>query len=357
MSVSQVWALGRAAARELLWGLRAASEEIQLWRERAERIPDAPIRADALYVLERKRTHVHGAALFWTLPEKRNRELLRVLVAYELIWDFLDNVNERAAAVGTENGRQLHLAISEALDPGAPMSDYYLHHPWRDDGGYLRALVQTCRNGCLALPSYAHVRELVLREARRAEVLALNHHPDPQEREAELRRWVAVEHPGEQRASWWELSGAASAPLTIHALLALAAEPDCTPSEVARVYEAYCPWLSLTTTMLDSYVDQCEDESNGDHSYVGHYEHPQMAVSRIRALVRTSVTEARALPGGQRHAVIAASMIAMYLSKDTARSPHLYGGTRSFVTAGGSLTRLLLPILRTWRIAFAQKSA
>jgi hypothetical protein len=30
--------------------------------------------------------------------------------------------------------------------------------------------------------------------------------------------------------------------------------------------------------------------------------------------------------------------------------------TRSFVRAGGSLTRLLLPILRAWRIASAQRS-
>jgi hypothetical protein len=31
--------------------------------------------------------------------------------------------------------------------------------------------------------------------------------------------------------------------------------------------------------------------------------------------------------------------------------------TDSFVEAGGSLTRLLLPILRLWRIAYSQRSA
>ena len=176
-------------------------------------------------MLEHKRTHVHGAALFWTLPRRRNQQLLRLLVAYELIWDFLDNLNERAA--GTTNGHQLHLAVPEAIDLAAPLSDYYRHHPWRDDGGYLRALVETCRTGCRALPSYPLVREVAVREARRARVLALNHHPNPIQREAQLKQWVASEYPGHQQASWWELSGAASAPLTIHALLALAAEPHC----------------------------------------------------------------------------------------------------------------------------------
>jgi tetraprenyl-beta-curcumene synthase len=329
------------------------------WRAYAQAIPDEPIRADALYVLDHKRTHIYGAALFATLPGRRSRELVRLLVAYELIWDFLDNLNERAAAVGTVNGRQLHLAIREAIDLGAPISDYYRHHPWRRDGGYLRALVERCREACRTLPSYALVHDLVVHEARRAQVLALNHAPNPSERDAELRRWVAGEYtePETRQDNWWELSGAASAPLTIHALLALASEPHCSQSEVARVYAAYCPWLSATTTMLDSYVDQCEDADNGDHSYVAHYPDPESAVRSIRMLIQTSVAEARALRHGCRHAVVAASMIAMYLSKDSARTPQLRAGTSAFIRAGGSLTRLLLPILRLWRIAYAQRSA
>ncbi len=279
------------------------------------------------------------------------------MVAYELIWDFLDNLSERAAAHGQTDGRQLHLAIAEAIDLCAPISDYYRQHPWRNDGGYLRSLVETCRQGCRSLPSYPLVRELVVRQAHRAQVLALNHHPDPARRDMALKRWVAEEYPGEQCASWWEISGAASAPLTIHALLALAAEPDCSESEIARTYVAYCRWVSAATTMLDSYVDQIEDIANGDHSYVAHYADPESAARGIRALVRASVAETCSLRNGHRHAVIAAAMIAMYLSKDTARTPQLRAGTGTFVRAGGSLTRLLLPILRAWRIAYAQYSA
>lgn len=355
--MGQIWALGRAAARELRWGLHAVSNELRRWRARAQRIPDEPIREDALYVFAHKRTHAHGAALFWTLPSRRNEQLLRLLVAYELIWDFLDNLNERAATVGTRNGRQLHLAISEAIDTDAPLSDYYRHHPWREDGGYLRALVETCRTSCRSLPSYPLIRELAVREAHRTDVLALNHDPDPVQREAQLKRWVAREYPGEQHANWWELSGSASAPLTIHALLALAAEPHCSPSEIASVHGAYCPWLSATTTMLDSYVDQPEDTGNADHSYVAHYPDPESALRSIRTLVQTSVSEARSLRNGHRHAVVASAMIAMYLSKDTARTRALRTGTGTLIQSGGTLTRLLLPILRAWRIAYAQRSA
>jgi tetraprenyl-beta-curcumene synthase len=310
-----------------------------------------------LYVLEHKRTHAHGAALFWTLPGRRNLELLRLLVAYELIWDFLDNLSERAVAQGQRDGRQLHLAIAEAIDLQAPVSDYYRKLPWREDAGYLRALVETCREACRRLPSYPLVREVAVREARRAQVLSVNHDPDPARRDAALEGWAAEHFPGTQPASWWELSGAASAPLAIHALLALAAEPSCRTADVARIYAAYFPWISAATTMLDSYVDQIEDAANGDHSYVSHYSDPQRAIVAIRTLVLRAVSEACALRDGHRHAVVAGAMIAMYLSKETAPTPQLRAGTEAFLQAGGSLTRLLLPLLRLWRVAFAQRSA
>jgi tetraprenyl-beta-curcumene synthase len=346
-----------AVTRQLLWGLRPISREIHGWRLRALAIPDVSIREDALSSIERKRGHTDGAALFWILPRHRSLQLLRLLVAYEMIWDFLDCVNERGADRGQANGRQLHLALIEALDPDVAISDYYLHHPWREDGGYLRALVETCRRGCIALPSYAHVRPLLVREATRAQVLALNHDLNPVRRDASLTQWAQREFSGEQDASWFELSGAASASLTIHALLALACEPACTALDIDRACAVYFPWLSLATTMLDSYVDQAEDAINGDHSYIAHYASPAIAARRVRDVVKRSACEARSLRNGHRHAVIVACMVAMYLSKDSARTPAMRTTTASFIKAGGSLTRLLLPILRLWRIVYAQRSA
>lgn len=357
LSTGQSWALAAAATRQLVWGLPAISREIRRWRLRALAIPDAPIREDALTSIEHKRGHTDGAALFWILPRRRSRELLRLLVAYEMIWDFLDSVNEHGAERGQENGLQLHLALVEALDPSASISDYYQHHPWREDGGYLRALVEACRRGCSVLPSYPRVQALVTRETTRAQVLALNHDLNPACRDASLQRWAKLEFDECQDASWFELSGAASASLTVHVLLALAAEPACTEHEVERACAAYFPWLSLATTMLDSYVDQLEDVANGDHSYIAHYETPAVAVRRVCEIIEHATRESRRLHNGCRHAVIVACMVAMYLSRDSARTPAMRATTDRFVEAGGSLTRMLLPILRLWRIAYAQRSA
>lgn len=320
-------------------------------------IPDAPIRSDALNALAHKRGHSDGAALFTIVPDERSGKLLSLLVAYEIMCDFLDSASERGATAGVVNGRQLHLALVDAFDPRRRLSDYYRYHPWHDDGGYLRALVQACRLGCASLPSYRRVQPLVVREAERADVLAVNHDLDGLSRDLGLHRWAARERDGPDEVAWFEATGAASATLTTHVLLALAVDPNCRDEVVQRAYRAYSPWINLATTMLDSYVDQLEDRTNGDHSYVGHYPNSDMAVKRIGQILRRSLQEALALPNGERHAVIVACMAALYLSKDSARSGELRDGTASLVEAGGSLTRLLVPVLRAWRLAYSQSSS
>ncbi len=348
-------ALLSGACRELVWGLPAVAREVQGWRSLAESIPSAAIREDALDALTRKRGQTDGAALFTILPCERNVALLRLLVAYQLTWDYLDSVHERCP---TEiNGRQLHLALIDALDPGRPRADYYAHHPWCEDGGYLDALVEVCRENCQRLPGYEQVRELVLREARRAQVLALNHEPDPERRDAALRAWAKDEFPaGAQGAHWFELSGACSAGLTIFALLALATQPECSTRQIERTHATYLPWISVAATMLDSLVDQVEDAASGDHIYVSHYPSREAASARIGWLLRRCLTDAARLEGGEKHLVIAAAMTALYLSKDSARAPAMREETKALAASGGSLTRLLLPILRLWRTAYAVRS-
>jgi tetraprenyl-beta-curcumene synthase len=350
-------ALARSTGRELCWGLRGVSREVHRWRELAAAIPDPRLRVDALHALGRKRGNINGAALFWTLPDRRNEHLLGVLVAYEVLADYLDCVSERGAARGIENGQQLHLALVDALAPGTEMSDYYRHHDSGEDGGYVRALVEHCRSGCERLPSYRSVRPFIARAAGQSAVLGLNHVPDPARRERALREWAVRELPGTDERSWFERTAGASAWLTVLAMLALAAEPRRGGLEARRTYDAYLQWIAPAGAMLDSYGDINEDVASGNHSYIAHYPSRDVAVERVSELVRRSRSEAGVLPYGARHSVIAACMIAFYLSKDSTRTPAMRSSTRELRRAGGPLVELLLPVLWLWRTAYGQRTA
>jgi tetraprenyl-beta-curcumene synthase len=280
-----------------------------------------------------------------------------VLVAFQILVDFLDVVNERTAAAGPTNGRQLHLALIDAVDVNRATSNYYRYHPWQNDGGYAQALVENCRRWCSQLPSYEWVHSHLVLEATRMQVLGINHEPNPIHRDAALKEWVETIGDVPGGLTWFELTAAASSTLTIHALLALAAEPTCDLLAVESVRGVYFPWASAANTMLDSYVDQGEDAACGDHSYISHYETPRLALERTRWLIHRSLTKARDLPNGERHALVIASMVAMYLSKDSARDSALNPATTSLIAAGGPLTESLLPILRLWRIAYKLRAA
>lgn len=353
LTSSQLRALTVAAGRQLAWGSRVAARQVRAWRAKAGAIPDPPIRRDALDSLARKRGHIEGAALFSIIPHARSKDLVRLLVAYQILFDFLDGVNERSASA--VNGVQLHLALVDALDPGTPRADYLEHHPWHDDGGYLAALVEVCRAMCGRLPGYPRVRELVLGEARALRVLALNHISNSTVREAALRGWCSGVASGRRDVTWYELAAGGSSSLAIHTLLALASEPGCARIDLTDVRRRYACVISVMGTMLDSYADQVEDEDSGDHSYVAYYPTPRARLARLETLIRRSFEEALLLPDGERHALIVACMVAMYLSKDSSRSYELRGTSASLAAAGGSLTGLLVPALRMWRIAYAQR--
>lgn len=280
------------------------------------------------------------------LPRRREPVLLRLLVTYQTIWDFLDCASERAP--GARNAYQLHLALTEALDPSSGISDYYRHHPWRRDEGYLHALVHACREGCAALPAYPRVRAQILDGTALCSLQSINHDTDSNRRDAALEAWAHERPRAACELEWFEWAAAASA-FTPHVLLALAAQPGPREGDLASALDAYFPWFSLAITMLDSYVDRREDRARGHHSYISHYGHPDDAARRLAEIVARCIHQARALPDGHRHATVVASMVAMHLSRPAAWAPATRPHTLAIAAAGGNLTRTLLPLARMWR--------
>jgi tetraprenyl-beta-curcumene synthase len=329
--------------------------ELRAWQCRASAIADPALRAQALATLDSERLSAAGAALFAaTTPRLRDPALVRALVAYQVICDYLDTLAEQPSPDPIRNGAQLHRALVDAVADG-PLSDHYREHAVRDDGGYLAALVVACRESCAALPAYPAVRAAAVREASRNAVQGINHAPAPVRGRA-LRTWAAAAQAADPvataDASWVELVAASSSSLAVLALIAAAADPATTTDTAERVRRAYFPWIASLSSLLDSVSDRERDLDSGDLNFVSQYATHAVAIARLQEVTARSITGARGLARGERHAVLVLGMIAMQVSHPDAWLPWTRPATRAVLRTADALAMpLLLPLLSRWRRA------
>jgi tetraprenyl-beta-curcumene synthase len=357
LSVRQLRALGISAGRELRWGLSAVKTELATWSARAHAIPDQTVRADVLQGMSEGRALVDGAALFWTLPSGRRPELLRILVAFQTLLNFVDIALERDARGPDGRPRNWTWLARDALDVDAVLpAQRTIVDAVGDDGGYLHALMTTCRQGCATLAKYREARPLLLRETDRARAFEIEHDRDRLRRADQMRSFAAQEFGAVTEIRWWELAAGASSMLTAMAVLGLAAEEDTTSEDLHRAADAYV-WVASAAALLDSYVDQFDDAATDAHNWFDYYPTRDAAVHRAAALIHRALDETSALRYGERHLVIVTSMTALALSSDSARNPRLHESSRLIARHGGCLTRLLIPVLRAWRIAYGERDS
>jgi tetraprenyl-beta-curcumene synthase len=347
------WTLLKAVSRGLLWELPLVSREIRRWSALAATIPDPSVREEALDAIAHKRENTAGAALYTIVPNRRNARLLRLLVAYQIIFDFLDNLTELYP--GPADALRFYLALAEALDPQTPVSDYFEHRSCGGDGGYLRALVETCQAGCATFPSYSELCPHLRAAVAPSVIQGVIHDPVPERREAALRAWAMDQPCAERTMTWFEVAALVTG-FVPYGLLALASEGPLDIDVVVKSLAAYLPWIALTMTMLDGYADMPEDAASGAHCYIDCYENAGCAGRRLTTIIERSMDEARKLPHGDRHAILIASMVAMYLSSDHAQAREMRAQTRTLARAGGALTCMLLPVLRLWRTAYLRRA-
>jgi len=343
----------------LLAILPRVGRELERWRARAASIPDPQLRASAGEALS-KRGNVEGAALFATLVPGANRgATVRALVAYQTAYNYLDALSELPSADPIANGRQLHQALLAALEPGAEHPAYYEHslqhernpqhehslqHEWTPqhehnpqhadamqhaDGGYLQAIVDTCREALVGLPSYALVAPTARAAAARiVDYQALNLSRG-QGGHGALKRWATEATPGSGDLAWWETAAASGSSLAVHALIAAAATPDLDLRDVVEIDGAYYPWIGALHSLLDSLVDRREDRDGGRICLLDHYPStsaathpadpvphyaPTYAAARLADLALCSKTACEGLPGALAHRVIVTAMASYYLS-------------------------------------------
>jgi tetraprenyl-beta-curcumene synthase len=326
--------------------------EVHRWRERADSIPDPVLRRFALETLEGERGNLEGAAAFAVLAPAEERErVLCAVVAFQAVYDFADTLVEQPGRDAAARGRRLHGALLRALAPGSGHEDYLACELHRDDGGYVRALVDGCRQQLRKLPSYELATAAALRAAARMVSYQCLIHDERGAAAPELARWARSIAPTGAPLRWWETAAAGASSLGVFALIAAAARANVDARELALTERAYFPWVGALHVMLDSLADRAADELSGHHSLVGHYASTEEAADRLGAIATRSLSATASLAAGRRHELILAAMASFYLSSPgAATAPGLLVGAR-VGEALGAIARPSMAVLRLRRRA------
>jgi tetraprenyl-beta-curcumene synthase len=326
--------------------------QLRRWEREARAIPDPVLRAHARTKLREERFNAEVAATLATLAGVRHRRrVIAAIVAFQVMYDYLDALGEQPVEDPLRNGRQLFEAFLAALSPPTSSGrDYYRHHPQRDDGGYLDELARTCRTAFAALPSahtVGHAARTTAALCAEAQTLT---HAIPSTGTLPLKAW-ATPRARPIGLAWWELAaGAAASSLTVHALLAAAASETTSPQEVAQIESAYL-LLSTLSTLLDSLVDHEHDTATASHAYLSYYANSTAAGRRIATLAKRANSEVAQLPRPAHHHMTLAGVICYYLSSPAANTPFARPAT---LAVRDELRPTLTPTLAVfagWRLA------
>lgn len=335
----EVFALLARVARQLIQAAfihrrcrPLARAQLARWRAAAEAIVDPQIRAQALVSLQTKAFHCEGGAVYGACAPHFAPGLIAAIVAIQTLVDCLDNLSDRSGHVAEADLRRMHLAVQDALTPGAPLRPVAAG----DDGGYLAALVAQSQAGLAALPGYPAVAEACLHlGGLYAELQVLKHLPDRSARAPLLQRWLqplAAQHPG---WAWWELAAACGSTLALFALLAEAARPGAPRAK--ELLAAYFPWVAGLHILLDYYVDQAEDLQGGDLNFVRFYPGPSEAAAGLARIQAGAVRRVAALPDPALHLLVVRGLPGLYLSDPKVGQQGLGAGARTILRGAGPL--------------------
>ena len=316
------------------------------------------LHALALEKLREERFNAEVAATLATLaPREHRKTVVEAIVAYEVMYDYLDGLTEQPTANPISDGHNLYRAFTDAitLDPKAT-GGYYTSRP-ADDGGYLGELVGVVRGALARLPSTAAISLAASGAAARCAEAQIRAHAVPALGTTQLEQWARNEAQEDFPLGWQEfLAGAASSVLAVHALLAAAADEHTTPRNAAEIDTTYLSICALST-MLDSLVDHQRDAQAGQVGYLRYYEDHNLLAKDLARAARRAVDHASALPNGAHHAITLVGVAAYYISAPTADSNFARPVTQQVRRELEPLITPTLAVMRSWRAAKQARSA
>lgn len=331
--------------------------QLRRWERHAHAINDPVLHALALEELREERFNAEVAATLATLaPRAHRKTVVEAIVAYEVMYDYLDRLVEQPTANPLGDGHDLYRAFTDAITLDSKATGgYYTSWP-ADDGGYLEELVSVVRGALARLPSTAAISLAARGAAARCAEAQIRAHAVPALGSPQLEQWARSEAQ-DIPLGWREfLVGAASCVLAVHALIAAAADEHTTPGNAAEIDTTYLSICALST-MLDSLVDHQCDTQAGRVGYLRYYDDHDLLAKDLAQAARRAVEHAGALPNGAHHAMTLVGVAAYYISAPTADSDFARPVTRRVRRELEPLITPTLAVMRSWRAAKRARSA
>jgi tetraprenyl-beta-curcumene synthase len=316
-----------------------ARQRVAHWETRAQNIPDAELRKQALASIHSKKFHCQGGAVFSCADRKKWKLLIEWIVAFQTISDYLDNLCDRSTSLDANDFRSLHQSMLDAVDSKHPTHQYYAYRAENDDGGYLLQLVQTCQRIQRELPSYNMVEQAIRQLVQFYCDLQVYKHIRSDLREQALLDWWHTHADQFPQLKWQEFAAATGSTLGVFYLLSSAVKPNLSIQQVKQISEAYFPAICGLHILLDYFIDQEEDQGGGDLNFCSYYSSHDEMVERMHSIIAAARVAAKSLPSARFHEMIIDGLLALYLS-----DPKLDGNVQlrqisRRLLAGGSFSR------------------
>lgn len=322
---------------------------LDAWREEAGRCGHEELRRQALASISGKDFHCQGGAFLAAANPSAEVNLVPLIVAYQTLCDYLDNLCDRTHCLDGRAFRQLHLSLLDALNPGGSRHDYYRYYPYRDDGGYIDKLVEECRLHLAQLPAYCLVKSEVIGLANLYTDLQVKKHIAWEIRERTLIDWARRNLDWNPGIEWNEFAAASGSTLALFALLELASHPDAHPAQAFVVLDAYFPWICSLHILLDYCIDQQEDRVGGDLNFTFYYPSQECMIERLRIFIREAHNRARTMYQAGFIKTVIDGLLAMYFTDQKVAQQGLNGLANELLSESGRGARYTYHICRLVR--------
>lgn len=318
----------------------AVDRELDSFRRQLEDFENVKLADLALSSLTYKRFHALGGSVFAiSAHEARKDQVLKLIVTFQTISDYLDNLCDRAGVLDEKAFRQLHLSMLDAVSLSGPSHDYYKYFPCSGDGGYLNRLVEKCCMCISELPGYRKVQNHIAHLTELYCDLQAHKHKELHAREESLILWARPYLEEFPELKWWEFAAATGSTLCTFALFSFSSYPKA-QEELERIINAYFPWICSFHILLDYLIDIEEDEKGGDLNFVSCYQGLDERKEGLKRIFKRCLDFVPGLSDPSFHLAVLNGLLALYFSDPKANHPSVRPVCNRLLRTGGYLPKL-----------------